>query len=94
MVGAADAGVPGGVAVVSQSGATAYAIAAFAGAQNIGLSHVISTGNEAMVDTIDMAAAVLEDDRVRTLAMFLESIRDVADSGGWPGGPPSSRSRS
>jgi acyl-CoA synthetase (NDP forming) len=69
--------VPGGVAVVSQSGATAYAIAAFAGAQNIGLSHVISTGNEAMVDTIEMAAAVLEDDRVRTLAMFLESIRDV-----------------
>ena len=69
--------VPGGVAVVSQSGATAYAIAAFAGAQNIGLSHVISTGNEAMVDTIEMAAAVLEDDRVRALAMFLESIRDV-----------------
>jgi acyl-CoA synthetase (NDP forming) len=69
--------VPGGVAVVSQSGATAYAIAAFAGAQNIGLSHVISTGNEAMVDTIDMAAVALEDDRVRALAMFLESIRNV-----------------
>lgn len=68
---------PGGVAIVSQSGATAYAIAAFAGAQNIGLSHVISTGNEAMVDTLDMAAAVLEDDRVRALAMFLESIRDA-----------------
>ena len=68
---------PGGVAVVSQSGATAYAIAAFAGTQNIGLSHVISTGNEAMVDTLDMAAAVLEDDRVRALAMFLESIRDA-----------------
>jgi acetate---CoA ligase (ADP-forming) len=69
--------VPGGVAVVSQSGATAYAIAAFAAAQNIGLSHVISTGNEAMVDTIDMAVAVVEDNRVRSLAMFLESIRDV-----------------
>jgi acyl-CoA synthetase (NDP forming) len=69
--------VPGGVAVVSQSGATAYAIAAFAGAQNIGLSHVISTGNEAMIDTVEMAAAVLEDDRVRALAMFVESIRDV-----------------
>jgi acyl-CoA synthetase (NDP forming) len=67
----------GGVAVVSQSGATAHTIASFAGVQNIGLSHVISTGNEAMLDTIDMAAAVLEDDRVRALAMFLESIRDV-----------------
>jgi acyl-CoA synthetase (NDP forming) len=69
--------VPGGVAVVSQSGATAHTIASFAAVQNIGLSHVISTGNEAMVDTIDMAAAVLEDDRVRALAMFVESIRDV-----------------
>jgi acetate---CoA ligase (ADP-forming) len=69
--------VPGAVAVVSQSGATAHTIAAFAAAQNIGLSHVISTGNEAMVDVIDMAAAVLEDDRVRAVAMFVESIRDV-----------------
>ena len=69
--------VEGNVAVVSQSGATAHTIAAFAALQNIGLSHVISTGNEAMVDTLDMAAAVLEDERVRVLAMFLESIRDV-----------------
>ena len=69
--------VPGAVAVVSQSGATAHTIAAFATAQNIGLSHVISTGNEAMVDTVDMAAAVLEDDRVRAVAMFVESIRDA-----------------
>jgi acyl-CoA synthetase (NDP forming) len=69
--------VPGSVAVVSQSGATAHTIASFAAVQNVGLSHVISTGNEAMVDTTDMAAAVLEDDRVRALAMFVESIRDV-----------------
>ena len=68
---------PGAVAVVSQSGATAHTIAAFAATQNIGLSYVISTGNEAMVDTIDMAAAVLEDHRVRAVAMFVESIRDV-----------------
>jgi acetate---CoA ligase (ADP-forming) len=68
---------PGGVAVVSQSGATAHTIAAFAARQRIGLSHVISTGNEAMVDTLDMAAAVLEDDRVRSVAMFVESVRDV-----------------
>jgi acyl-CoA synthetase (NDP forming) len=69
--------VPGGVAVVSQSGATAFAIASFATTQHIGLSHVISTGNEAMVDTLDMAAAVLDDVRVRAVAMFVESIRDA-----------------
>ena len=69
--------VRGKVAVVSQSGATAHTIATFAATQNIGLSHVVSTGNEAMVDTIDMAETVLEDDRVRVVAMFVESIRSV-----------------
>jgi acyl-CoA synthetase (NDP forming) len=67
--------VAGRVAIVSQSGATGSEIATFASAQNIGLSHIISTGNEAMVDTLAMAAAVLEDERVRALAMFVESIR-------------------
>jgi acyl-CoA synthetase (NDP forming) len=68
--------VEGQVAIVSQSGATASEIATFASAQNIGLSHIISTGNEALVDTIAMASAVLEDERVRAVAMFVESIRD------------------
>jgi acetate---CoA ligase (ADP-forming) len=68
--------VEGQVAIVSQSGATASEIATFASAQNIGLSHIISTGNEAIVDTIAMASAVLEDERVRAVAMFVESIRD------------------
>ena len=47
--------VSGAVAIVSQSGATASEIATYAATQNIGLSHIISTGNEAMVDTIAMA---------------------------------------
>jgi acetate---CoA ligase (ADP-forming) len=69
--------VEGAVAIVSQSGATGSEIATFASAQNIGLSHIISTGNEALVDTIAMASAVLEDERVRAVAMFVESIRDA-----------------
>jgi acyl-CoA synthetase (NDP forming) len=68
--------VAGQVAIVSQSGATGSEIATFASAQNIGLSHIISTGNEAIVDTIAMASAVIEDERVRAVAMFVESIRD------------------
>jgi acyl-CoA synthetase (NDP forming) len=69
--------VAGAVAIVSQSGATGSEIATFASAQNIGLSHIISTGNEALVDTVAMASAVLEDERVRAVAMFVESIRDA-----------------
>jgi acetate---CoA ligase (ADP-forming) len=70
--------IAGGVAIVSQSGATASEIATFAATQNIGLSHVISTGNEAMVDIVAMAGVVLEDERVRAVAMFAESIPDPA----------------
>jgi acetate---CoA ligase (ADP-forming) len=69
--------IEGQVAIVSQSGATGSEIATFASAQNIGLSHIISTGNEALVDTIAMASAVVEDERVRAVAMFVESIRDA-----------------
>ena len=69
--------ISGAVAIVSQSGATASEIATYAVTQNIGLSHIISTGNEAMVDAIAMSSAVLEDERVRALAIFTESIRDA-----------------
>jgi len=41
---------PGGIAVIAQSGATASFIAALAQQQEIGLSHMISTGNEADLD--------------------------------------------
>ena len=67
---------PGGMAVVSQSGATAHTISAFAVEQNIGVSHVVSTGNETMVDTTAAARELVEDMRVRSIAMFMESIRD------------------
>lgn len=67
---------PGGMAVVSQSGATAHTISAFAVEQNIGVSHVVSTGNEAMLDTTAAARELVEDPRVRSIAMFMESIRD------------------
>ena len=68
------------MAIVSQSGATAHTIAAFAAQQNIGVSHVVSTGNESMVDTTTMAALLVEDERVRSVAMFIESIRDASGS--------------
>jgi acetate---CoA ligase (ADP-forming) len=66
---------PGPVAMISQSGATAGFIAALAQQQEIGLSHLISTGNEADLDGATFANHLLDDPRVRTVAMFIESIR-------------------
>jgi acetate---CoA ligase (ADP-forming) len=67
--------VRGAVALISQSGAIGHAVTSFAASQQVGLSHVIATGNEALVDTIDIAAAVLQDERVRVAAIFAEEIR-------------------
>ena len=68
---------PGAVALISQSGGLAIQIGRFATKQGIRFSHVISTGNEAMVDAFDVAAVVVEDERVRSLAMFVEAIDDA-----------------
>ncbi|WP_428541000.1 acetate--CoA ligase family protein [Rhodopila sp.] len=67
---------PGPIAVISQSGATAAFIASLALQQAIGLSHMISTGNEADLDSASFVDHLLDDARVRAIAMFIESIRD------------------
>jgi acetate---CoA ligase (ADP-forming) len=67
---------PGPIAVISQSGATASFIASLALQQQIGLSHMISTGNEADLDGATFADHLLDDPRVGAIAMFIESIRN------------------
>ncbi len=69
---------PGSIALVSQSGAVAMQLGRFGAKQSVRFSHVISTGNQAMVDTLDAARVVVEDERVRCVAMFVEAIGDAA----------------
>jgi acetate---CoA ligase (ADP-forming) len=68
---------PGPIALISQSGGLAAQMGRFAAKHGIRFSHVISTGNEAMVDAFDVARTVVEDERVRCLAMFVEAIGDA-----------------
>ncbi len=65
----------GGVAVVSQSGATAYFVARMAEEQNVALSYVVATGNEADLDCSTFAAALTADAHTTAVAMFIESVR-------------------
>jgi acyl-CoA synthetase (NDP forming) len=67
----------GPVAVVSQSGATAGAVAAYAYQQGVGLSYLVSLGNEAMVGLADVLDYLVEDGNTRAIALFAETIRDV-----------------
>jgi acyl-CoA synthetase (NDP forming) len=62
--------------VISQSGATGSFIASLAQQQGIGLSHLISTGNEADLDGAAFVEHLVDDERVGAFAMFIESIRD------------------
>ena len=67
-----------GVAIVSQSGATAYFLSTLAHQQDVGLSHVVSTGNEADLDGAAFIDYFLDDPHTHAIAVFAETFRNPA----------------
>jgi acyl-CoA synthetase (NDP forming) len=67
---------PGHVAVISQSGSVALAIGE--DVSGLGLSHLITAGNEAVTGVADYVQALADDPRVKVVLLFLETIRDPA----------------
>ena len=67
-----------GVAIVSQSGATAYFLSTLACQQNVGLSHVVSTGNEVDLDGASFIEYLIDDPHTRSMAVFAETFRSPA----------------
>jgi acetyltransferase len=65
----------GSVAVVSQSGAMAVAVADWARREGLGLSALVSLGNEADRDSAWAVAALAKDGRTRTVLLYLENLR-------------------
>lgn len=66
---------PGAVALISQSGASCAAMKDYAELSGVDLSHLVTVGNEAVISIADIAAHLVEDERVRALAIFMESIK-------------------
>ena len=64
-----------GVAIVSQSGATAFFLTGLAERMGIGLSYVVSTGNEADLDCASFVAELAADEATRAVALFIETVR-------------------
>lgn len=64
------------IAVVSQSGAIASQLEQFAYQQRIGLTHMISTGNEADVNIADAIEYLARQPEPGAIALFLESVRE------------------
>ncbi|MFP5071645.1 acetate--CoA ligase family protein [Pseudonocardia nantongensis] len=67
---------PGPVALLSQSGASSGAMVEFAGAAGIGLSLMVTLGNEAMVTAGHVLDFLVDDDATRAVAIFAETVRD------------------
>ncbi|HET7879512.1 MAG TPA: acetate--CoA ligase family protein [Acetobacteraceae bacterium] len=66
---------PGSIAVVTQSGANGSFISSLAAQHEIGLSHMVSTGNEADLDCAAFIDHLVEQSEVRAIALFAETIR-------------------
>ncbi len=71
-------GLTGNIALVCQSGATAFGPFLLRAVDaGIGLSHIISTGNETDLDFADFARYLIDDAQTRVIAGFVEGFKDV-----------------
>ncbi|MGC8910109.1 MAG: acetate--CoA ligase family protein [Fervidicoccaceae archaeon] len=66
--------VKGKIAFLTQSGALGIALMAWTAMEGIGLSSVVSLGNMADIDPIDLAKFFVKDDNTKVIAMYLEGI--------------------
>ena len=72
----AEEPVRGGLAFLSQSGALGAAVLNSLRETDIRFAHFISVGNKADVSEIDLLTFWLEDDNIKVITFYLESIED------------------
>jgi acyl-CoA synthetase (NDP forming) len=65
----------GNVAVVSQSGGLGFAVFNWGQGAGLGSSHVVSTGNEADVEVLELVEFLLDDERTEVVALLVEGFR-------------------
>lgn len=73
--------LPGRFAIVSQSGALAGQMSYFVQWQGLGLSYMVSTGNEADIDVAQVIDYLVDDEDTKSIALFIETVRDTAAFG-------------
>ncbi len=71
-----DLPAPGDIGYISQSGALLAAILDLANANGIGFSNLVSIGNKADIDELDIIQAFGSQKETRVIAGYLESITD------------------
>lgn len=71
-----EPGQDGPVAIVSQSGAGSAIVYGGLRRKGIGVRYMVATGNEADVSAAEVVRAVLHDEQVRVVLLYIESLRD------------------
>jgi len=66
----------GSVAMITQSGGFGYSVIAYAEQEGIGFSHMLATGNEVDITSLDMMEHLLRLDDVDVIVCYMEGIRD------------------
>jgi acetate---CoA ligase (ADP-forming) len=68
--------IPGAVSAVFESGSMCRAAYEYAQAHAIGISHWVSLGNSAVMNTLDVLEYLIDESSTRAIALFLETVRD------------------
>lgn len=68
----------GGLAVIAQSGAIGSTVVERARLAGVGISHIVSTGNQRDMDMPDYMSYFASNPEVETVGLYVESIRDGA----------------
>jgi len=68
--------IPGDVSVIAQSGALAFAMFNDAQRRGVGVSCVVSSGNELDLEALDYVEHCIGDAHTRVILLFLEGLRD------------------
>jgi acyl-CoA synthetase (NDP forming) len=68
---------PGPVAIAGQSGAIVMAIRQTLEDRGVGIGYMVTTGNEAGLETPDLMAYYAADPSIRVIVVYLEGVRDT-----------------
>jgi acetate---CoA ligase (ADP-forming) len=68
----------GKIAIVSQSGGLLGSLLDEAIARHVGLSHLISTGEQADITVLDLTEALLSDPHTEAISLVIEGLEDIA----------------
>jgi acyl-CoA synthetase (NDP forming) len=69
-------GKDGNLGIISQSGGITQRITEYVCSLGVGVSKAVSIGNAAVLDSPDFLDFMAADDKIRVIALYLESIRD------------------